>query len=1843
MKKLSSLLLLLLCFWVNQSIYAQSQPGGFDHKWADYPAGEFGPYDITFDYTGAREIEAAPPPGVHPRVLISPSEIPAMVDRLLNTVSGQQAFNQMHAYTTLQHLGYVGIGYDHNADYGHDEQGVRYIGNAGAFDISSYYAKLVNNDLTAAADLEAIGNNGWQRLAGIMALEALECLVMTTADPDAFDEDTGLRYDDRAAMLGRAMSNWAQIVFDDPYLSSYNYMMFGGVHMAMAYDLNYNSMTTNQQDSVRMTLAEIVSTYPLYGSHTAYYSTTSNWVGLNTFELLTNYAIEGEQGHNPNLEAMYMRAYRNFLTYGWYASGAPYEGLGKNYIFATSLIAAAKRGYSLFGHPHLRAYGQKFLPAITQPYWHGFIGTDAWGGTGLYVEQGGYKNNPADYVGLKWVYPDDPSVDFAWRNYIEKIHTKDSYGYVYQEVYPHGYLCNLLKSVMFATDYNAGELTEQTTTALGGEKTFFAPERGLLTMRSDFDSLAMMSHFHCRQDLGGHTYGDRNNFTLSALGRDWVRYSYGPSYTATSWHSCPLINDLGLHPGSKIPIPGKVVNFEDDGVFTQITGDATYAYSWEWHSATGLPSQPHYWLGTGEWTEVTETRNDFRYEPGEADFLNIPFYRYASWQYPGYEEHYIKRPYNMMQRVMRTLAMMRTDKPYMLVVDDLQKDSLVHNYKWALQISPDLTIESTDVNIAEQDYRCDVILAEPNGNRKMLVRVLNNEGYTGGAPAWIDTLYVNPHSDMHITRLVVEADVVTPNFKIMLYPFTDGDALPVTDWNTGRDQLMVSLDGENQIYAFEESEEGQTDLSLIESFCADAPARPGGFYHKWDDYPTGTFGSLDVNFNNAGVRAVAPVPPVGVHPRVFLCSEEIPAMADRLQNTTSGQEAFSQMHAYTTLQHLGTSYNVNADYARDGSNIRYISNTGAFNINPFYYKLVNGDPTALDGLTNDGRQKLASTMSLDALECLVMMSTDPAAYDEDTGLRYDDRAAMLGRAMSNWAQLVFDAPDLTPNNYVKFGGVHMAMAYDLNYNSMTTSQQDSVRMTLAKIIPTTMRYGSGVAPYSTTRNLAASNAFDLLTNYAIEGEAGYNPTLEEEFMLTYRNFLTYGWYASGAPYEGLGQNNVMATSLIAAAKRGYSLLGHPHFRAYGNNFLPAITQPYWHSFVSTDLWGGTGPGTEQGGYKNNPPDAVGLKWIYPDDAGVDFAWRNYIEKIYDMDAYGYVYQEIYPNGNFCNLLTTIMFTSDYETGGKAAQSKKALQSKSFFAPDRGLAVLRSGHDSLDMMTHFHCRQDMGGQTYGDRNNFTMSALGRDWVRYTYANIFQDTRFHSCLLIDDKGVKVTPRDGGKARQPGKVLNFEDDGTMAQVAGDATYAYSWEWDWVNNVPGADYPFLGAGYWTEVTETPNDFRYQQGTEGHLDIPFYEYASAQTGGFQEHIVKGPYNPMERVYRTVAMVRCAHPYMLIIDDVQKDSTVHNYKWLAQVAGDLSIESWDVNLEDEDYRCDVILAEPNGNRKLLVRILNNDGYTGGIPAVLDTIDINAYYPLSRLLIEANVVTPNFKVMLYPFTAGDPLPVTSWTSLKHGLMVSIDDEEKIIGFEEIDGRTHIELLDEISLQFAYPNRVPHPIPGTIEVEDYDLGGQDIAYFDSDVPNNGNANYRPDESVDIESADGGYTVGYTDLNNGMEWLEYTVNVTEGTYDMELRVATEGTGNMLVAKLDSIILDTFHLPNTGGLANFQIARVNSIPFTGGEEKILRLEFIGSGIHTNWMKFVPVVASNIGNDHNTTGALDGWAAGMVINETDIYMNDSGARQEVSVDYFSFYAGIKRNPLTPFVVKVNGDNDLLF
>ena len=81
-----------------------------------------------------------------------------------------------------------------------------------------------------------------------------------------------------------------------------------------------------------------------------------------------------------------------------------------------------------------------------------------------------------------------------------------------------------------------------------------------------------------------------------------------------------------------------------------------------------------------------------------------------------------------------------------------------------------------------------------------------------------------------------------------------------------------------------------------------------------------------------------------------------------------------------------------------------------------------------------------------------------------------------------------------------------------------------------------------------------------------------------------------------------------------------------------------------------------------------------------------------------------------------------------------------------------------------------------------------------------------------------------------------------------------------------------------------------------------------------------------------------------------------------------------------------------------------------------------------------------------------------------------------------------------------------IPGGIQAEDFDNGGQGVGYRDNSSGNSGGV-YRSTDVDIAKKPDGGYAVGWVGAG---EWLQYSVNVkTSGTYTVAARVASPGTG--------------------------------------------------------------------------------------------------------------------------------------
>ena len=145
--------------------------------------------------------------------------------------------------------------------------------------------------------------------------------------------------------------------------------------------------------------------------------------------------------------------------------------------------------------------------------------------------------------------------------------------------------------------------------------------------------------------------------------------------------------------------------------------------------------------------------------------------------------------------------------------------------------------------------------------------------------------------------------------------------------------------------------------------------------------------------------------------------------------------------------------------------------------------------------------------------------------------------------------------------------------------------------------------------------------------------------------------------------------------------------------------------------------------------------------------------------------------------------------------------------------------------------------------------------------------------------------------------------------------------------------------------------------------------------------------------------------------------------------------------------------------------------------------------------------------------------------------------------------------------------PFNVGATIQAEDFDLGGENVAYHDNDALNKGGA-YRRAEGVDIQAtADtgGGYNVGRT---NPGEWMEYTINIpTTGHYSIATRLASPKAGNFHY-EIDGIdVTGNIAFPATGAYKNWTTITNNLGSLAAGAH-ILRLVNGTGAVNFNWLK---------------------------------------------------------------------------
>ena len=163
------------------------------------------------------------------------------------------------------------------------------------------------------------------------------------------------------------------------------------------------------------------------------------------------------------------------------------------------------------------------------------------------------------------------------------------------------------------------------------------------------------------------------------------------------------------------------------------------------------------------------------------------------------------------------------------------------------------------------------------------------------------------------------------------------------------------------------------------------------------------------------------------------------------------------------------------------------------------------------------------------------------------------------------------------------------------------------------------------------------------------------------------------------------------------------------------------------------------------------------------------------------------------------------------------------------------------------------------------------------------------------LIDDRGQALGP--------PAKFVSLADAPEATFGVGDARLAYS-----VRRINHGE---------ASLELHPNDFRLKKSSLPWMDLAWKDlpdWFSSQKlaiGDHRDRLYRGDHpfdptvvpertwerswsmrsDPVQRAFRTAGLVRGAHPYAIIVDDIQKDGEPHLYKWLMQVADDLEVDS----------------------------------------------------------------------------------------------------------------------------------------------------------------------------------------------------------------------------------------------------------------------------------------------------------------------------------------------------------------
>jgi len=603
-------------------------------------------------------------------------------------------------------------------------------------------------------------------------------------------------------------------------------------HMDLPFLLDFGGkwMTAEQKDLMRRVIAKAT-----YGRRTGGGDgPRRNWRDINhlTWHLthgLAITAIEGLEGFDPEAYDSHAELTRDFCQWGVDEFGQMFESNGKSgggiQFQILSMIAMARRDENLWGHPHWRKLleGQVFA---TSPNGKTTVSSGTWGSSSFSPQavneiKAFYPANlSADYL-LTLAYPGEDLSKFNPEEYRKALLAPKGTN---RMRLPGPSVPGFGFSLLYDTDWKQTS-REELKLPLDWNDTV----HGILSTSRDNTADATWLCLHVRPNhyMGsGHHHSDAGMFYFSGLGVNWFMESPFLKDYNGNLHNLVRIDGISQPDGP--PAVAQYLGAEVTNDAAIGIADLTYAYSWRWNTQVML------WDGDWLTTSSGETRWELETDPENLKFYQgTERYKMRPW-WPTYTfSNFMpnfRAPFNPCEYVYRSAGIVRGKHPYGIVVDDLKKDDQERLYEWVGIFGPGVWQARSDdlprnqVRLAwdgteKRHHAGEDYLRPSKGDPVLIVcalgmpdpdpkgpRPIGAKSLEGPAGPW--------NAQGFYDALLADAKGTEARFRVLLLPMKFGDEIPTIEYDSSTDHAVINWNGQHDVIDFKVRQDQRSAFSV---------------------------------------------------------------------------------------------------------------------------------------------------------------------------------------------------------------------------------------------------------------------------------------------------------------------------------------------------------------------------------------------------------------------------------------------------------------------------------------------------------------------------------------------------------------------------------------------------------------------------------------------------------------------------------------------------------------------------------------------------------------------------------------------------------------------------------------------------------------------------------------------------------------------------------------------------------------------------------------------------------------------------------------------------------------------